>query len=74
MMFDFGDVFEGPITRARKGEDYERSHPGGHFETNYNLLYDLAARFHDPRDSRRCRLDEEHGAHRAGGVVDAGMA
>jgi hypothetical protein len=47
MMFDFGDVFEGPITRARKGEDYERSHPNGHFETNYNLLYDLAARFHD---------------------------
>lgn len=49
MMFDFGDVFEGPITRARQGEDYQRSHPGGHFESNYNLLYDLAARFHDPQ-------------------------
>jgi hypothetical protein len=47
MTFDFGDVFEGSITRARKGEDYLRSHPGGHFETNYNLLYDLAAHFHD---------------------------
>jgi len=49
-MFDFGDVFDGPETRALKGEDYERSHPviGGrtHFETNYNLLYDLAGRFH----------------------------
>jgi len=45
-MFDFGDVFEGPTTRAKKGEDYERSHPEGHFESNYNLLYDLAARFH----------------------------
>ena len=45
-MFDFGDVFEGPETRAKKGEDYERSHPGGHFESNYNLLYNLAARFH----------------------------
>ena len=45
MMFDFGDVFAGPITRARKGDDYERSHPDGHFETNYNLLYDLASRF-----------------------------
>ena len=47
-MFDFGDVFNGPETRALKGEDYERSHPvsGGraHFETNYNLLYDLAGR------------------------------
>ena len=44
-MFDFGDVFEGPITRAKIGEDYERSHPGGHFESNYNILYDLASRF-----------------------------
>ena len=45
-MFDFGDVFGGPITRQRKGDDYARSHPDGHFESNYNLLYDLAARFH----------------------------
>ena len=47
MMFDFGDVFAGRITRAKTGEDYERSHPGGHFESNYNLLYDLAARYSD---------------------------
>jgi len=45
-MFDFGDVFDGPITRAKQGEDYERSHPGGHFESNYTLLYDLAREFH----------------------------
>ncbi|HEY0306707.1 MAG TPA: DUF4962 domain-containing protein [Acidobacteriaceae bacterium] len=50
-MFDFGDVFEGPATRAHHGGDYERSHPRGkdgvdHFETNYNILYDLAGRFH----------------------------
>ncbi len=45
-MFDFGDVFDGPITRAKQGEDYERSHPNGHFESNYNLLYDLAREFH----------------------------
>jgi Domain of unknown function (DUF4962)/Heparinase II/III-like protein len=47
MMFDFGDVFEGPVTRAKMGDDYERSHPRGHFESNYNLLYDLAARYND---------------------------
>jgi hypothetical protein len=47
-MFDFGDVFEGPITRAKIGEDYERSHPNGHFESNYNILYDLASRFRSP--------------------------
>jgi len=44
--FDFGDVFEGPLTRAKKGEEYERTHPGGHLHSNYNLLYRLAARFH----------------------------
>ena len=45
-VFDFGDVYDGSVTRAKIGEDYERSHPDGHFESNYNLLYDLAARFH----------------------------
>ena len=44
--FDFGDVYGGPITRKRVGDDYQRSHPGGQFESNYNLLYDLAARYH----------------------------
>jgi hypothetical protein len=46
--FDFGDVYAGPVTRAKQGDDYERSHPGGHYESNYNLLYDLAARYNDP--------------------------
>jgi hypothetical protein len=46
-VFDFGDVYAGPITRANTGDDYRRSHPGGHFESNYNLLYDLAARYND---------------------------
>ncbi|HZS03652.1 MAG TPA: DUF4962 domain-containing protein [Blastocatellia bacterium] len=44
-VFDFGDVFEGALTRAGKGEEYQRSHPGGRFHTNYNLLYRLASRF-----------------------------
>lgn len=44
-MFDFGDVFEGPITRAKKGDEYERSHPGGKLHSNFNLLYRLAARY-----------------------------
>ena len=45
-VFDFGDIFEGPLTRAGLGEDYRRTHPQGHFHTNYNLLYRLAQRFH----------------------------
>jgi hypothetical protein len=44
-VFDFGDVFEGPLTRAHQGEEYPRTHPQGHFSTNYNLLYRLAQRF-----------------------------
>ena len=44
-VFDFGDIFEGPLTRAGRGEDYPRTHPQGHFYTNYNLLYRLAQRF-----------------------------
>jgi hypothetical protein len=46
-VFDFGDVYAGPLTRAHKGEDYERTHPNGHYSTNYNILYRLASRFHD---------------------------
>jgi hypothetical protein len=44
-IFDFGDVFEGPITRARQGDEYPRTHPEGHFHTNYNILYRMAQRF-----------------------------
>lgn len=47
-VFDFGDVFEGPLTRARQEPEYSRTHPGGRFHTNYNLLFRLASRFRDP--------------------------
>lgn len=45
-VFDFGDIFEGSLTRAGQGEEYPRTHPQGRFHTNYNLLYRLAQRFH----------------------------
>lgn len=44
-MFDFGDVFEGPITRAKQGDEYERSHPNGKLHSNYNVLFDLASQY-----------------------------
>ena len=43
--FDFGDIYAGPITRARKGNDYKRERIDGKFRTNYNILYNLAARY-----------------------------
>jgi len=44
-VFDFGDIFEGPLTRAGQGSEYKRTHPSGRFHTNYNILYRLASRF-----------------------------
>lgn len=47
-IFDFGDAFEGPVTRARVGHEAERTHPNGKLHSNYNLLYRLASRFGNP--------------------------
>jgi hypothetical protein len=43
--FDYGDIYAGPTTRARKGNDYERERINGKFRTNYNILYNLATRY-----------------------------
>ena len=56
--FDFGDVWEGPLTRERRGEEIGRVYPGGALESNCNLLYRVAARLHDPETQAvadRCR-------------------
>lgn len=46
-VFDFGDIWEGPLTRARQGKEYGRVYPGGTLQSNYNILYGVAARFRD---------------------------
>ncbi len=43
--FDFGDIYAGPVTRSRKGDDYNRERINGNFRTNYNILYNLARRY-----------------------------
>ena len=56
--FDFGDVWEGPLTRARRGDEIGRLYPGGTLQSNANLLYRVAARLHDPETQAvadRCR-------------------
>ena len=45
--FDFGDIWEGPLTRAKSGAEYGRVYPGGTLQSNYNVLYRVAARFQD---------------------------
>ena len=47
-IFDFGDAFEGPLARAHREPEYSRTHPAGRFSTNYNVLFDLAARYRNP--------------------------
>lgn len=46
-VFDFGDIWQGPVTRAKQGEDYEREYPTGSLKSNFNVLYRVAARFQD---------------------------
>jgi hypothetical protein len=47
-VFDFGDIWEGPLTRAKGGAEYERVYPGGTLQSNFNVLYRVASRFRDP--------------------------
>jgi hypothetical protein len=47
-VFDFGDIWQGPLTRAKQGDDYARVYPTGKLESNFNVLYRVAARFRDP--------------------------
>jgi hypothetical protein len=56
--FDFGDAWEGPLTRERRGEEIGRLFPGGTLQSNANLLYRVAARLRDPETqavAERCR-------------------
>ena len=47
-VFDFGDIWEGPLTRAKGGPEFERVYPGGALQSNYNVMYRVASRFQDP--------------------------
>ncbi len=48
-VFDFGDIWQGPLTRAKQGADYAREYPTGTLKSNFNVLYRVAARFGDPQ-------------------------
>jgi hypothetical protein len=47
-VFDFGDIWEGALTRAKTGAEYPRVYPGGTLQSNFNVMYRVAARFTDP--------------------------
>jgi hypothetical protein len=46
-VFDFGDIWEGSLTRAKGGAEYDRVYPGGTLQSNFNLMYRVAARLGD---------------------------
>jgi hypothetical protein len=47
-VFDFGDIWEGALTRAGQGAEYARVYPGGTLQSNSNVMYRVAARLRDP--------------------------
>jgi hypothetical protein len=44
---DFGDIWEGALTRAKSGAEYPRAYPGGTLQSNFNVMYRVAARYGD---------------------------
>ena len=46
-VFDFGDIWEGALTRAKSGAEYGRVYPGGTLQSNFNVMYRVAARLKD---------------------------
>jgi len=47
-VFDFGDIWEGALTRGKTGAEYPRVYPGGVLQSNFNVMYRVAAHFQDP--------------------------
>ncbi|WP_405415152.1 DUF4962 domain-containing protein [Maribacter sp. Asnod1-A12] len=43
--FDYGDTYTGNLTRSKKAEDYHRERINGHFQSSYNVLYQLANKY-----------------------------
>ena len=48
-VFDFGDIWEGALTRAKTGAEYARVYPGGTLQSNFNVMYRVAAKLKDPQ-------------------------
>ncbi len=45
--FDYGDTYTGNQTRFKKAEDYNRERINGHFQSSYNILYNIANKFNN---------------------------
>ncbi len=71
---DFGDIWQGPLTRAKQGEDYAREYPTGALKSNFNLLYRVAARFQDREAQAVAARLAALRPHQPGRVVDAAVA
>ena len=81
-VFDFGDIWEGALTRAKTGAEYPRVYPGGTLQSNFNVMYRVAARLKDPQAQAvaeryasfgHSNLEEYLDAALARSVVEAGV-
>ena len=43
--FDYGDTYTGNQTRSKVAEDYNRERINGHFQSSYNMLYNIANKY-----------------------------
>jgi hypothetical protein len=64
-VFDFGDVFDGPLTRTGQSPEYQRTHPDGKLHSNFNLLYRLAQRFNSGEAQGVAQWLDSLGQHNA---------
>ena len=72
--FDFGDAWEGPLTRERRGEEIARLYPGGTLQSNANLLYRRRRAPARPRDAGGGRPLPRVRPHEPRGALDAAVA
>ena len=66
-VFDYGDIWEGPLTRAKGGKEFDRVYPGGTLQSNYNVMYRVAARL---KDAEAQAVAERYAAFRHGNLEE----
>ena len=71
---DFGDIWEGALTRSKAGADYERAYPGGTLQSNFNVMYRVAARLKDPQAQAIAERYASLRPQQSRGVLDAAVA
>ena len=73
-VFDFGDIWEGALTRAKTGAEYPRVYPGGTLQSNFNVMYRVAATSQGSAGAGDCRALRLVRSQQSRRVLDAAVA